>query len=67
MHWKPAQAEVPTSVPQLAQKGNFWAKIDAPPIDIANLTKLFEPKTKETPLKKAGIESSKPQILQVYL
>lgn len=64
MHWKPAQAEAPATVPQLVQKGNFWAKIDAPPIDIANLTKLFEQKAKETPSKKAGLEA-KPQVLQV--
>lgn len=63
MHWKAAQAEAP-AVPQLAQKGNFWAKIEAPSIDIANLTKLFEQKTKEPTLKKAGVES-KPQVLQV--
>ncbi|KAI6177987.1 Formin HOmology Domain [Aphelenchoides besseyi] len=64
MHWKPAQAEALTVVPQLAQKGNFWATVEAPQIDIANLTKLFEQKTKETPLKKVGGEA-KPQVLQV--
>ncbi|KAI6183082.1 hypothetical protein M3Y97_00450000 [Aphelenchoides bicaudatus] len=64
MHWKAAQAEAPSAVPQLAQKGNFWAKLEAPPVDIANLTKLFEPKTKEPTIKKAGVET-KPQVLQV--
>lgn len=64
MHWKAAQAEVPAAVPQLAQKGNFWSKLGAPTVDVTNLTKLFEPKTKEAVIKKAGVEA-RPQVLQV--
>ena len=63
-HWKPAQADALASIPQLASKGNFWATVEAPQIDIASLTKLFEQRTKEAPLKKAAGES-KPQVLQV--
>ncbi|KAI6239779.1 FH2 domain-containing protein [Aphelenchoides fujianensis] len=65
MHWKPAQAEALSTVPQLAQKGNFWATVEAPQIDIANLTKLFEQKTKEAPLSRKVGGEAKPQFLQV--
>ncbi|KAI1705720.1 formin homology 2 domain-containing protein [Ditylenchus destructor] len=63
LHWKPAQAEAPP-VPALMRKGTFWKGVDAPQIDTTRLSKLFEQKPKDAPVKKTGGES-KPQVLQV--
>ncbi|KAI1705722.1 formin homology 2 domain-containing protein [Ditylenchus destructor] len=63
LHWKPAQAEAPP-VPALMRKGTFWKGVDAPQIDTTRLSKLFEQKPKDAPIKKTGGES-KPQVLQV--
>ncbi|KAE9548865.1 hypothetical protein FO519_007927 [Halicephalobus sp. NKZ332] len=64
LHWKPAQAEA-LPIPMLKRKGTFWNKVETTPsIDTSKLARLFEQKTKEVSIKKAG-EVSKPQYLQV--
>lgn len=51
LHWKPAQAEA-FPVPALKRKGTFWNKMaSTPQIDPSKLSRLFEQKTKEAPVK----------------
>lgn len=51
LHWKPAQSDAPP-VPALKRKGTFWNKVaTTPQIDPSKLSRLFEQKTKEIPIK----------------
>uniref|UniRef100_A0A914BYM9 FH1/FH2 domain-containing protein 3 n=1 Tax=Acrobeloides nanus TaxID=290746 RepID=A0A914BYM9_9BILA len=64
LHWKPAQVEAP-QVLGLKRKGTFWSLMETPAIDTEKLAKLFEQKTKDVPVKKAGEDVEKKQVLHV--